>query len=99
MARKRPEYDVEDVPYEMARQAELAQSGVNLAGIVGTLNGFMADLWTMAYERGQGTDWVNQHPVVVLMVTQLGHLSGVCPMGDPEVYGEALSLIRAALLR
>lgn len=79
---------------EAARMALLSQSACNLSGLVHDLSKHLTEaLWPKARLLGQGTDWVNQHPVVRLFVFQLKYLSGLdheaAEKREQEAYGEA----------
>lgn len=58
-----------------------------------SLNEFVTRLWEQARREGHGTDWVNEHPVVVLISTQLVHLSRA---GSYERWQEAATACEAA---
>ena len=59
------------------RLAEFAQSACNLSGLVHDLSRILTEeIWPEARRLGHGTDWVNQHPIVICFVNQLIHLSG-----------------------
>jgi hypothetical protein len=51
------------------------QSACNLSGIVKWLAVVLDKIWQEAHERRKGTDWVNQHPICVLLAEQIVHLS------------------------
>jgi hypothetical protein len=57
------------------QDAVVAQSACNLSGIARSLNGVLTRIWNEARDKGQGTDYVNQHPIVVLYVAQMLLLS------------------------
>ena len=57
--------------YEMAL---LSQGACNLSGLVHSLSGAMNLIWEEAREQGQGTDYVNNHPIVRLYVEQISFL-------------------------
>jgi hypothetical protein len=57
--------------YEMAL---LSQSACNLSGLVHHLSKAMELIWEEAREQGQGTDYVNNHPIVRLYVEQMSFL-------------------------
>lgn len=59
----------------MYDDALAVQSACNLSGVVKALAGHMEKVWEEAREKGEGTDWVNAHPVVILFVEQIYHLS------------------------
>ena len=57
--------------YEMAL---LSQSACNLSGLVHSLAEAMELIWEEARNQGQGTDYVNTHPIVRLYVEQMTFL-------------------------
>ena len=57
--------------YEMAL---LSQGACNLSGLAYSLAEAMDLLWLEAREQGQGTDYVNNHPVVRLYMEQMTFL-------------------------
>ena len=57
--------------YEMAL---LSQSACNLSGLVHSLAYAVELIWQEANEQGQGTDYVNNHPIVRLYVEQMSFL-------------------------
>jgi hypothetical protein len=57
--------------YEMAL---LSQGACNLSGLVHSLSQVMELIWEEATEHGQGTDYVNSHPIVRLYVEQMSFL-------------------------
>jgi hypothetical protein len=57
--------------YEMAL---LSQSASNLSGLVNSLAYAMELIWEEARNQGQGTDYVNTHPIVRLYVEQMSYL-------------------------
>ena len=57
--------------YEMAL---LSQGACNLSGLAHGLAEAMETLWEEANEQGQGTDYVNNHPIVRLYLEQMNFL-------------------------
>jgi hypothetical protein len=57
--------------YEMAL---LSQGGCNLSGLAYSLAEAMELVWTEAREQEQGTDYVNNHPIVRLYMEQMSFL-------------------------
>jgi hypothetical protein len=55
--------------------ALLSQNACNLSGILKSLARDIDDIWQEARDLGQGTDYVNQHPVIRLYLEQLVHLN------------------------
>jgi hypothetical protein len=66
-----------------AQEALDLQNGVNLSGIVATLNRILTEaIWPAARENSQGTQWVNRHPIVTVILCKLGTLNAHCENGD-----------------
>ena len=51
------------------------QDACNLSGVVHTFSDVISRIWWEANKRGEGTNWVNTHPIVVLYVSKLATLS------------------------
>lgn len=47
------------------------QCACNLSGIVHSLSRLLPAIWEEARESGQGTEYVNRHPIVVSYLNQL----------------------------
>jgi len=60
-----------------------SQSACNASGLIHSLADVTERIWKEARIKGEGTDFVNTHPIVVLYVTQLAHLSGARGRLDP----------------
>lgn len=60
--------------YQFALDSQMA---CNSSGLIKHLAGALDHIWEEARAKGQGTDYVNKHPIVVLYLEQLCHLSGV----------------------
>ena len=56
------------------------QSACNLGAVVHSFSWVMKKIQQSG--RGKGTDWVNNHPIVVMYVTQLKHLSTLLSYSD-----------------
>ena len=63
------------IPKDLAKHALYSQTACNASGLIHSLDELVTRLWEQARREGHGTDWVNEHPVVVLITTQLVHLS------------------------
>jgi hypothetical protein len=55
-------------------RALLSQGACNLSGLAHSLSQAMELIWEEATEQGQGTDYVNNHPIVRLYVEQMSFL-------------------------
>jgi len=63
---------------QQAAQAALAsQTACNLSGVVHSMSQAATLLWKEALANGEGTTWVNNHPIMVLFATQVAHLTRV----------------------
>lgn len=63
--------------------ALMVQSAVNLSGVVNSFARVLVKIWEEANETGNGTDWVNAHPICRLYAEQIAFLSGA---GTPSNY-------------
>jgi len=52
------------------------QDACNLSGVVHSFSQVITEVWKEAREKGQGTAYVNSHPVVLLFIDKLASLSG-----------------------
>lgn len=77
MARAKVSYTEKDIPVDMAKRVMLVQDACNLSGVVHSFDRDVSALWKLAHENGQGTDWVNQHPIVVLYLDKLCDMAGI----------------------
>jgi len=62
---------------EAAAMALAAQSACNLSGVVHSMSQAVTLLWEKALADGEGTTWVNNHPIMVLFAVQVAHLTRV----------------------
>jgi hypothetical protein len=61
---------------EAAQTALDVQDAVNLAGVLRSFNEIVTDvIWPEANRLGQGTDYVNTHPIVTLFLHKLASLN------------------------
>lgn len=66
------------------------QCACNLSGMVHTLDKIVTRVWNEARAAGQGTAYVNRHPIVVLFTAHMLYLCCGDSMNDSAYY-EALS--------
>lgn len=52
------------------------QDACNLSDVVKSFALAMDVLWAEARERGEGTAWINRHPIVTLFIDKLASLNG-----------------------
>ena len=79
-----------------AKAAMLSKSAVNVSALFLSAADQMSAIWDEARALGKGTDYVNKHPYVVMLVTQLVHLAGL-GIVDTTVYGQAYAACTDAL--
>jgi hypothetical protein len=60
---------------ELAQQALNVQDACNLSGVAHAFSSAMDVLWAEARKRGEGTDWINHHPIVSLFIDKLESLN------------------------
>lgn len=60
---------------ELAQQSLDIQDACNASGVVHAFSRGMTLLWEEANRRNQGTEWVNQHPIVTLFIDKLASLN------------------------
>ncbi len=60
---------------ELAKESLDVQNACNASGVVHAMSRMMTDLWEIAREKGKGTDWVNQHPIVIVYLDKLASLA------------------------
>lgn len=68
--------------------AIFSQSACNLGALVKSLNDKLDAIWLEARSLGQGTEYVNNHPIVRLYVEQMASLSR-------KPYHDAYTKVRA----
>jgi len=66
-----------------------SQSACNLSGIVHALSRVISKISFEAREKGEGTDYVNQHPICRLYAEQITHLTGAGLSDENNSYYEA----------
>lgn len=63
---------------EAAQEALDVQNACNLSGVAHSFSKVLSEaMWPAANELGEGTQWVNQHPISVLFVDKLVSLTGL----------------------
>lgn len=67
---------------DLAQQCIDTQDACNLSGVAGFLSRSTELLWQQARALGHGTDWVNEHPVCVMLTNKLASLTGQYYGGD-----------------
>lgn len=82
----------------VCRLAITAQFGVNLSGIVKDFAEVTGVLWDLARDLGEGTAWVNEHPLCVLYAVKVADLTGAC-MADLHTYKRCDEWLKAVMLR
>ena len=71
------------------KNALIAQSAINLSGLVHEFSTVVHEIWEEAHEIGEATSWVNTHPISRLYAEQIAHLSGGGGCDDAASYVKA----------
>lgn len=61
---------------KLAKDALDVQNACNLSGVVHEFSRAMDSLWSLARYAGEGTEWVNTHPVSILYSSKIASLTG-----------------------
>jgi hypothetical protein len=56
---------------DIAQEAMLVQDACNLSGVVHSFSRMMEVIWQEARDKGEGTSYVNTHPIVKIMLDKL----------------------------
>lgn len=73
-----------------------SQSACNLSGIVHSFSEVISRIWNEARALGEGTDFVNRHPISRLFAEQIAHLSGAgSPVGGSNDWSKAHEVCEA----
>lgn len=70
--------------YRLYQDAMDVQNACNLSGVVHAMSKAVTELWEEARENSGGTDYVNQHPVVIAYISKLRALAG-CDCTSKEI--------------
>ncbi len=68
------------------QQVWFAMDACNLSGVVHSWAAWVSLLWQEAQRLGRGTDWVNQHPVNVILADKLRQLARSSAGTDRETW-------------
>ena len=71
------------------REALTVQDACNLSGVVHAWSRVLDKIWFEARAAGQGTDYVNRHPISVLFADKLADLAGTRPTDYLRAYDVA----------
>lgn len=71
---------------EAAQSALDAQDACNLSGVVFSFAKVMQVICDEANRLGKGTEWKNQHPIVVLYLDKLADLARCCDRGNNATF-------------
>lgn len=74
--------------WRLAKDAIDVQDACNLSGVVHSYSKALSELWKVADFLGEGTDWVNTHPVAILYASKVGSLTGI-GSGSFSAFSEA----------
>jgi hypothetical protein len=74
---------------QAAKQVIMLQDACNLSGLVHDFPNMINAVWEEARRQEKGTDWVNTHPIVIMMVSKLGDLSRYTYGDEQTNFGKA----------
>lgn len=77
---------------EAAQTALDVQDACNLSGVVRSFAEVTQVLWDEAHKIGEGTEWVNSHPITLMFVDKLADLSGQPVMNYGQAYRDVRRL-------
>lgn len=80
---------------QAAKDAIAVQDAVNLSGVVHSFVDAVTAIWDEAHATGQGTSYVNHHPIVTLFLDKLADLNGGSLTLPHNSYGEVMATVRA----
>ena len=66
-----------------------SQGAVNASGLIHSLDKLTTKIWEEARELGEGTGYVNRHPIIRLFVEQLVMLCEAGTTTNGDTYSEA----------
>lgn len=75
------------------RKAISIQDACNLSGVVHSFSDVISKIWTEARCLGEGTDWVNRHPISVLYSNKINSLAD--PDSKIENYSRAYEICKS----
>jgi hypothetical protein len=82
---------------EAAQTAIDIQDACNLSGVLRTFDSVVSDvIWPEARRLGQGTDYVNRHPIVRVFLAKLADLNGLEYSWSAEAFTEVESIASEA---
>lgn len=80
---------------EAARVALLSQDSDNVFGLALQLPTVMQAIWLEAKRIGEDGNWVNENPIITLILTRMAKLNG---LGDVSIPLESKAYMRVARL-
>jgi len=84
------------VPKETYKQVWFAMDACNSSGVIHSLDRWLVEIWTEANELGKGTDYVNSHPIVIMVADKLLQLARIGTPGEvtrDEVIDKAYAFV------
>ncbi len=70
---------------KLAREAYGLQDACNLSGVVHAFSEILTELQRIAYERNEGTDWVNRHFISTVIADKIAQLTGTQSVSNNAV--------------
>ena len=72
------------------KEALLTLNAVNLSALAHSLSNLATRIWEEAGLRGEGTAWVNTHPIVRMFVSQMSQLTEL----NDETFSQAYKICK-----
>lgn len=63
------------IPKETYKEVWSAMDACNASGVIHSLDKWVGEIWLEANELGKGTDYVNAHPIIVIVADKLLQLA------------------------
>ena len=89
-------YTEDDLTVEMAKDMLACQSAPNCGALIHSLSEHVKVIQDKAFKSGKGHDWIAQHPLITMFLTQIAFLNK--GLRDSR-YSEAYALAQAVLHR
>ena len=84
---------------DLWQEAVDIQNACNLSGLIHSLPAVADAVWAEAREQGEGTAYVNSHPVLRLWLDKMCDLAGLTVESGPVMEAYATALAHGAVLR
>jgi hypothetical protein len=80
---------------QAARVAIDMQNACNLSGLVHDFPNLLRPVWNEAHRLNKGTDYVNTHPIIVMVISKLCDLTRYTYGNEQDNFGKAYEACKA----